>query len=72
MKRTPKAPSASIERMSRAVRAIRALYDPVLHEPIPKRLRALVRRIGSSRTADGAGPEKTDPPHRRKGDQIDD
>jgi hypothetical protein len=68
VKRTPKASLGPIERMSRAARAIRALYDPVLHEPIPQRLRALVRRIGS-RHADGEDPPpRTDPTRRRKGD----
>jgi hypothetical protein len=54
--------------MSRAARAIRALYDPVLHEPIPQRLRALVRRIGSARASHEDAPAQADPARRRKGD----
>jgi anti-sigma factor RsiW len=65
MKQTPKAPFASIER---AVRAIRALYDPVLHEPVPQRLRALVRRFGASRAGDETDTGKADPPRRPKRD----
>jgi hypothetical protein len=68
MKRTPKSPFAPIERMSRAARAIRALYDPVLHEPIPQRLKALVRRIGSGRADETEHPPRSDPARRRDKD----
>jgi hypothetical protein len=52
--------------MSRAARAIRALYDPVLHEPIPQRLKALVRRIGSGRADETEHPPRADPARRNK------
>lgn len=67
MKRSSKT-FAPVERIGRAARAIRALYDPVLAEPIPQRLRALAHRIGSIGKGRNVDPEPTDPTRRRKKD----
>lgn len=59
MGRQRKASISAAARVRRTATAIRALYDPVLNEPIPRRLKTVARRNAPIDAPRDSAPKKT-------------